>query len=107
MSGRSQFHEQWVALEFPEQPVHRGRGETGIVLVQHVVVGRVAASQIRGLATREHTLWLQRGTDPQLYTVCTPLGVVLGENLDAAELGLLFPEFEGFERLGETDLVKG
>jgi hypothetical protein len=62
-------------------------------------------SYVFGLETRTHVLWLHSGAEPRLYSVSSRAGEVLAEGLTLAELEQRYPEFAGFERLGETDLL--
>lgn len=59
-----------------------------------------------GLEMRDTVLWLQTHTQPRLYTVTSRGGEILAEGLTLDELERRFPEFAGFERLGETDLIE-
>ena len=58
-----------------------------------------------GLETRTYVLWFERGTQPRRYTVCSRGGEILAEGIEHGELERRFPEFAGFERLGESDLI--
>jgi hypothetical protein len=58
-----------------------------------------------GLETRNGVLWLHAHTEPRLYTVCSRAGEILAKGIELAELERRFPEFAGFERLGESDLI--
>ena len=58
-----------------------------------------------GLETRDTVLWLHAHSNPRLYSVTARDGSFLAEGITLDELERRFPEFMGFERLGETDLL--
>lgn len=58
-----------------------------------------------GLETRDTVLWLHAHSNPRLYRVTARDGSFLAEGITLDELERRFPEFMGFERLGETDLI--
>ncbi|MEQ1895542.1 MAG: hypothetical protein ABL998_23630 [Planctomycetota bacterium] len=59
-----------------------------------------------GLETRNNVLWLHAHAHPRLYTVTSRGGEILAKGIALDELERRFPEFAGFERLGETDLIE-
>lgn len=59
-----------------------------------------------GLETRNTVLWLHAHAQPRLYTVTSRGGEILAKGIALDELERRFPEFAGFERLGETDLIE-